>query len=767
MVGVALERSPEMVAALVAILKRGAAYLPLDPREPRVRRRKMIERANPVTVLGGGSLESLGTGKPAPHKATPENLAYVIFTSGSTGEPKGVMVERQGMMNNLFSKVSQLPLEAGDGVGQTAPLAFDVSVWQLLAPLTAGARVEIMDLTDLTLLAEDLIDREIHILELVPSQLEVLLDELEKRPRVLPLRWLIPTGEALPPELCRRWFRLYPDIPLLNAYGPAECSDDVTTHVMREPPSESVTIVPIGKPLPHFEVHLLDSDLNPTVEGEIGITGIGVGRGYIGEPELTRASFLEWKGKRLYRTGDLGRRGEDGSLLYLGRSDFQVKVRGERIELAEIEAAIRAHPEVRSAVVVPWERRAGDVVPVAYVVPEAVPGLQGFLRERLTNAMHPLIVGLERLPLNSNGKVDRSRLPAPGTIERTIHRSDTTEAAIAGLFTEVLGLESLPIDADFFSLGGDSLSALRLVGRIESAFAVRLSPSQLVATSTPAALADLLKEPPLRSRLVCLKKGEGTPLLFLPGAGGHVVYLAHLARRLKGPFFGLEARGLDGTVPPAESVEEEVPDVLAAIREISPQGPIRLAGHSVGAWTAFEAARVLTESGTEVEFLGLVGMPAPHLLRPFGEDLDSTGWLRILGELFSRFFGQDLKLDWDALRGLAPDQQLDRVVESLKAKGILPPDTDRARMRSILRVYRSHHRIDYRPPCLYKGRTVLFRTFEGGLGRPVLGWERSVEGIVKVRFVLGGHLSMMNEPHVERLAEAMSEEMEAGSCERL
>jgi len=765
-VAIAHQRSPEMLAALLAIFKRGAAYLPLDPREPPVRSERMVKRAKPKVILGE---EELLPAEPSPHPtepspslqhdAQPHHLAYVLFTSGSTGEPKGVMIERRGLMNNLASKVFDLPIGVGDGVAQTAPLCFDVSVWQLLAPLMAGARVEIVDPTDLIALADDLVAREIHILELVPSQIEVLLDELEKRPRALPLRWLIPTGEALPPELCRRWFRRYPHIPILNAYGPAECADDVATHILREPPPEDTVHIPIGKPLPNFEIHILNSQLEEVPEGEICISGIGVGRGYIDDPERTATSFVTWNGRRLYRTGDLGRL-EDGNIVYLGRSDFQMKIRGERIELGEIEAAVRSHPEVKSVVVIPWERGVNDWVPVAYVVPEGIRGLSNHLKQLLTPAMQPKIVELPVLPLNANGKVDRSRLPAP-TRKSSLPmppKSDR-EGKVRLLFAQVLGLPGVSKDFDFFSEGGDSLTALRLVARLEEEFQVRISPSQLVSHPTPRRVAKLLNSPPLDSRLVQLKAGAGKPLLFLPGAGGHVVYLAHLARRLQCPVYGLEAKGLDGQGPPAESVEEEVVDVLAALRKIAPDGPYRLAGHSIGAWTAFETARVLMGRGERVDFLGLVGMPAPHLVPRYGEQIDSAGWLLILSELFARFFGQDLNFDHAALRPLAPDEQLDQVGEALKKSGILPPETDRERMRAVLRVYRAHHRICYRPETPYRGHATLFRTFEEGLRRPVLGWERYSSQPVKVRFVPGDHLSMMSEPHAEHLARALSEEM--------
>jgi amino acid adenylation domain-containing protein len=403
------ERGLDLLVAVLGTLRTGAVYLPLDPRHPMLRQVDWIVRSGARAVVAARHLtEELLRGLDAagerrsgvlvledllaePAGAAPDHpgggLAYVIFTSGSTGLPKGAMVEHHGMANHLWAKVAGLGLTAGDAVAQTASQCFDISVWQLLAALIVGGRVEVYpdDVAHDPYLLVPRIDRDrVSILETVPSVLRMVLDEIEARgeeaPRLEALRWLIPTGEALPPSLCRRWLRRYPHAPLLNAYGPTECSDDVTHQALvaagREADAERV---PIGRPLENLRLHVLDRRLRPApigVPGELHVGGVGVGRGYLGDPRRTVESwrpdpFDDRPGARLYATGDLARLLPGGALEFLGRLDHQVKIRGHRIELGEVEAALRNLPEVADAAVLAREDRPGEHRLVAYVVPRS------------------------------------------------------------------------------------------------------------------------------------------------------------------------------------------------------------------------------------------------------------------------------------------------------------------------------------------------------------------------------------------------------------
>ncbi|HWS54338.1 MAG TPA: amino acid adenylation domain-containing protein [Pyrinomonadaceae bacterium] len=408
-VGLLAERGLDFLAAVLAVFKAGGAYLPLDPLYPAPRVVQVVEQSRAPLVLSasefaefagrafagmeGGrpprvlALEELLAAGPKPSappaRVGPSNLAYVIYTSGSTGTPKGAMIEHRGMINHLYAKITELGLTGRDRVAQTASQCFDISVWQFLAALAVGGSVHVFRdeiAHDPPRLLEAVERESVSVLETVPTLLRMMTEEAgprgERRPALSRLRWMIPTGEELPPGLCRRWLALYPSIPLLNAYGPTECSDDVSHCRIAEPPPPSAARVPIGRPVMNTRLYVLDAALGPApvgVPGELYVGGAGVGRGYLHSPGRTAEAFVPdpfsgEAGARLYRTGDLVRFRADGEIEFLGRVDYQVKVRGQRIELGEIESVLRQHPAVRDAVVQVREDAEGDARLVGYVV---------------------------------------------------------------------------------------------------------------------------------------------------------------------------------------------------------------------------------------------------------------------------------------------------------------------------------------------------------------------------------------------------------------
>ncbi|HEX2133792.1 MAG TPA: amino acid adenylation domain-containing protein [Actinophytocola sp.] len=553
------DRGAVVPTALLGILGAGAAYTPLDPRAPRARQVGLLRDsaarwliAEPARVRDAAELAAeagtgvqvmtLGadmldaeTGPLLAPRARQHDLAYVIFTSGSTGRPKGAMVHHGGMVNHLLAKVEDLRLTAADSLVQNAPLSFDISVWQMLAALMAGGTTRIVG-DDTALDPAELFGRvvaeRITMLEVVPSLLRTALDAWDSGARVpalTELRWLMVTGEALPEPVCRRWFARFPNVPLVNAYGPTECSDDVT-HAVLTSDADLGGRVPIGRAVRNTQLYVLDDLLTPVpigVVGELCVGGAGVGHGYLGDPVKTARAFVpdpftDTPGARLYRTGDRVRYRADGQLEFLGRVDHQVKIRGQRIELGEVEAGVRCLPGVSDAVVVVHPDPAGQKRLVGYFVGTADPKTaREELSVLLPDAMVPsVLIGLSELPLTRNGKVDRKALPAPefGAGGAGREPSTPTESILCSIYAEVLGVPGVGAGDDFFELGGHSLLATRLVNRVRAVFGVDLPVRAVFDTPTVAALAGRLDAEgvgePQRKALEPMPRPERIPLSF-------------------------------------------------------------------------------------------------------------------------------------------------------------------------------------------------------------------------------------------------------------
>ncbi|UJW29858.1 amino acid adenylation domain-containing protein [Saccharothrix sp. AJ9571] len=506
-VAVVTERNLDWMAAVLAIFKAGAVYLPVEPDFPAGRIAAMLsrgecrfvltepgctrtlERALPITAVQDviTIADAYREGRRDTDPAVPVGagqLAYVYFTSGSTGEPKGAMCEHAGLLNHLYAKIDDLEIEAEQVVAQTAPQCFDISLWQLVAPLLAGARtliVEQKDILDIKRYLDTIVDGGVEVLQVVPSYLEMLLSHLDEHPRSLGrLRCVSATGEALKKELVERWFDAYPEIKLVNAYGLTETSDDTNHEVMERVPEHDR--VPLGRAIGNVSVYVVDSELNPVplgAPGEIVFSGICVGRGYINDPERTVAAFgsdPHRPGERLYRSGDIGRWLPGGKLDFLGRKDSQVKIRGLRIEIGEIENRLLHAPGVRDAAVVVAEDTGGGKDLVAfYAADDELPAseLEKVLAEALPEYMIPQrFRHRSTLPLTGNGKIDKKKLAAElreaadeetatGAIEPP---ATPTESRLAAAWARVLNIDVGRIgrSSNFFDIGGTSLSVVRL-----------------------------------------------------------------------------------------------------------------------------------------------------------------------------------------------------------------------------------------------------------------------------------------------------------------
>ncbi|MFV0277281.1 MAG: amino acid adenylation domain-containing protein, partial [Parahaliea sp.] len=551
------ERGLPLLGMMIGAFKAGAAYLPLDPAHPPQRLADMLSLSRPPILLCDQHQRELAEGLlarcPAGHRPAllvwedvqqaariaehnpglygrADSLAYVIYTSGSTGKPKGVMVSQGGMLNNQLSKVPYLGLDGGDVIAQTASQCFDISVWQFLAAPLFGGRVAIVP-NDIAhhpaALMAHVAEEQISVLESVPSLIQGLLEE-EAQP-VPALRWMLPTGEAMPPSLAARWLQRYPQIGLVNAYGPAECSDDVALFTVTRASTEG-SYLPIGSPTDNNRLYLLDDDFAPTPVGSVGelyVAGSGVGRGYLAEPQRSARAFLpnpfDSAGGRLYRTGDLARRRRDGLLEYVGRADHQVKIRGFRIELGEIESRLLAMDTVREAAVTLQSGPNGDYL-VAYLTsaegerpasesdseagsepdsPNAqnawIEHCKAQLAAQLPDYMLPTYwQPLPHMPRNANGKLDRKALP-PLDIGKLQAQSyvaprNPLEQELADIWTRVLKVERVGVHDNFFQLGGHSLLATQIASRVQKSLQKAVPLRAMFECHTVETLAEFIQE---------------------------------------------------------------------------------------------------------------------------------------------------------------------------------------------------------------------------------------------------------------------------------
>lgn len=536
--GMLTDRSIGMIAAIYGSWKAGCGYVPLHPGIPEDRLRVMINDARLQVLVYDATYEELAMqlkaacptiqhlvcttvmdGKERAFSKTPvshnNTLAYVIYTSGSTGKPKGAVLEHAGVINHLCSKISDFQLNEYSCVAQNASQSFDVSVWQMFTALLTGGTTVVYD-EQLVLRVTDFMRQlkadGITVLEIVPSYLAVMLEELaeiDDHGIFQSMQYMLVTGETVKRNLVERWFELYPEIRLINAYGPAEASDDIAIYSMDHLPDYKT--VPVGKVIQNLNIYIVDHDgcLCPIgVTGEIWVSGIGVGRGYLYDEERTAAAFrhdpfLEGT-VRLYKTGDLGRYHADGTLEFLGRKDHQVKIRGHRIELGEIEQYMNNLPGVKETVVIDREDHNGQLALYGYVTmiagtDTAMEDLRSMLAKQLPVYMIPAhIMLLDHLPLTPNGKTDRSALPLPVLdqlpAEETVLPQNRVETGLATIWQQLLNLRTVSVTADFFELGGHSLKGTQLISRIYKKFGVKLSVKDIFRQPTIRALAERIME---------------------------------------------------------------------------------------------------------------------------------------------------------------------------------------------------------------------------------------------------------------------------------
>jgi len=795
LVGLYVERSIGMLVSLLGILKAGGAYVPIDLGYPAERIGLMLEDAQIHVVITEKRLvEQLpphdavvmyveadardGCDHPPENDTSPENLAYVIYTSGSTGAPKGVQVAHSSVLSLFEATCPLINFGEADIWSSFHSSAFDFSVWEIFGCLLSGGRLIVVP-RELTQSSEEfcnLLHREkVTILSQTPTALRQLAYAKRKQTADgcgdLFLRLVICGGEALPPDLALQvldW-----NVPLWNFYGPTEATVWATAGKV-EPRHCCVGSVSIGRPLNNCEVYVLDSNGDPLPKGEAGelcISGRALARGYLNRPHLTSAKFVKKAigdrlGKRIYRTGDIGRYQMDGTLEFLGRLDEQVKIRGFRVELGEIEAALARHSATRECVVVARGTAPGDKRLVAYVVrndaaSSSASTFRDFLKEILPDYMVPTAyVFLDALPLTSNGKIDRLRLPSPqvSTLSFEPVRSgprDELEAELVKIWRNVLGTHDVDLRDSFFDLGGDSFRAVQLLCEIEKTCGKYLPLATLLRAPTIEKLARTIRDPNSSllfglSLVPMQPRGAKPPLFCIGPTGGTVFGFTDLVSVLdpSQPVYGLQSRGVDEEQAPFTKVEDIARHYIEEIRATQPKGPYFITGHCFGALVAFEMAQQLVSEG---ERIGLLCMLDP--------DGPGTGTTEI------SFFAR-ISVRLAALRRLPRGKWLSFVMERLKNIYIKRKQNfwktmvqmfsfAHARPRFLWNVEYANNEaiVNYSPRPLH-GHITLFRARERPLYEDVsqLEWRKFATDGVELHEIPGTHHTMMKEPHVRVLA---------------
>lgn len=790
-IAVMLERSPDSIAAMLAVMRSGAAFLPLDPSYPLDRIAYMLGDAEVEIVLStralrgrlpeGGkgefvAVEDIVERRQASLRASDRQhphgeLAYVIYTSGSTGQPKGVMCTQAGIMNRLTWMRDTFGIASTDRVLHKTPISFDVSVWEIFLPLISGASCVLAKQDghlDPDYLAHEIDAQQVSVAHFLPTMLQRFMDDrLDHGYRHL--RHAFCGGETLHSKTVSQ-FLAGSNAALHNVYGPTEASIGVTCW---DATARTDGIVPVGRPISNVEIRILNERLETVADGQTGeifIGGVQLAKGYLKRPALSAERFVpdpDGNGSRLYRTGDLGRWLSDGNLEFLGRRDHQHKLRGYRIELEEIEAVLMAHPRIVRAVTVIGLVNHQESL-IAYVAASAPPAtltaeLLTLLRAKLPHYMVPsTIMVMPDLPVEPNGKVSRSGLPAIvapiQSSTRQIAR-DSVEATLTGVFESVLEIRQIDLDADFFQLGGSSLKAAILVNKVNALFDRQLPVRTLFECPTVSALANLIRAEPSTRRqydpVVPLKRGDGGPPLFCvaPVGGSCFRYVAladHLPASI--PVYGLQAYGLEDGEVPLGNVTSIARSYLEAIRRIQPAGPYRLLGWSFGGLVAFDIARLLLETSETVDLLAVLDTPVPVF------NAEPISDLHAVRALAKQLLGSKVPLaDIERLTNVA------NLMDLGKTGKLIPDDFSTSQAERFLNVVRTSIEAGrtFRPQPVDCGMLFIRAThFSGDEGSPSSAtdrdWSPYLTGPLTISDVACTHLDLGQPEMGETVARILS-----------
>jgi amino acid adenylation domain-containing protein len=808
LVGIYADRSIDLVIAILAVIQAGGAYVPLDPSYPQSRLTAILAETKLSLILTQAHLapdlqttgielflldtqstqlssESIDL-DPAP--TTPDNLAYIMYTSGSTGKPQGVQITIAQVESYIQALSEVANIRPDDVYLHSASFSFSSSIRQLLLPLAQGAKVVITsneDSKNLSNLLQLIKTENITVFDTVASVWNYLLINLSKMDRAeqiqsieSQLRLLIFSGGLLTAQLVDRVrYRFIQPPQMINIYGQTE-TIGVCAYPVPEQLDSLTGYVPVGSAYHHNQLYLLNDQLQPVatgITGELHVAGLSLARGYLNNPDLNDRKFItnpfspDHHHQLLYKTGDLARYLPDGNLEIVGRQDFQIKIRGMRVEIEEIETVLMEHPDVQQAAVIGKKDRSGEQIIVAYIVanywqnlcPEKLQGkiaeVRSFLKTKLTDYMMPSAIEvLDTLPLTPNNKIDRRSLPEPSrqNLPVTAPR-DALEVQLVKIWEQVLDVQQIGIDDNFFDLGGNSLTALHLFTEIERIWHKRLLLSVLFKSPTITEVAEIIRHNQSDhdwSPIICLESGgTKSPLFCIHPLGGNVFNYYDLSKKLQidRPIYGLQARGIDGKQPPFERIEDIASYFIKSIKTIQPHGPYLVLGYSFGGIVAFDIARQLTELGDQVDFLGLLDIRCPTIV-----DIDPP--LR-----------ERLNVQIDRLRSLTLRQKLQyfinrvlfgqsmdyrgKVVTTLSNLDIFTPE--------LLRVLdcNSQAKKAYQPQTYAGKATIFWSEYQDPYINeyPDLGWGNFITGGVDVQRVPGNHNTLIEEPHIQVLIEKL------------
>ncbi|MEU3781173.1 amino acid adenylation domain-containing protein [Streptomyces sp900129855] len=820
-IGIAMDRSPETLATVLGVGKAGATCVPLDAGYPRARLAAMIAQAEPLWIVTNEThvplfddpsrllyVDELLETEPDPAgvaelpEITGETVAYLLFTSGSSGEPKGVELPHRVLANYMRWQVPSASGAAGGKTLQFAPLSFDVAFQEIFSTLCGGGTLQLLaedERRDMPALLR-LLDREeverVFMPYVALQQLAETSQALGIRPGAL--RVVISSGEQLRiTDEIRKFCAARPDTVLENQYGPTE-THLLTHHTMTGDPARFPDLPPVGVPVDGIELHLLDGLMRPVpagAKGEIYVGGVCLAHGYRNRPDLTEQRFVPHPsgepGARLYRTGDLARVMPDGNLAWLGRADSQVKVRGFRVEPAEVELAIAKLAEeqsmsgIREAAVVSRRREGGDAFLAAFLVgdPEAVDldEVRSRLRAVLPDYMMPShLQWLASLPLTPSGKRDDAllrRMPLAAPSSDATEPADEHERVLVGILAELLELPAVGVRDNFFDIGGTSLTAMRLVMTIEKRYGVSVPLSAFVAAPTVAGLAQRLRGGDAAARfdpVVPIRtEGDKPPLILVHPLGGHVLCYVRLARHLPQdqPVYALQAWGTVPGTEPLSSIQEMAAGYLEAVRGACPEGPYVIGGWSFGGFVAFEMARQLRRSDPGA-LHGTVLIDPIAVKRGERPDIADHS-------LLEWFFWELLWMERGGTApvvslpdGLEEEAKFDFIVGHATQAGVLPAGSSRTTVRRLFQMFKAHWRaiLTYQPEPGDEDVVLLRATSElpeilqpmHGAAQslhtdPTNGWGDLTTGRLQVVDVPGDHLVLLDEPHVNVVAEKLAQ----------